>query len=51
MMAGWRAQMEKAAQTMNPEDVMKTIFPAGTDGLADMQKAFWSSFTGTSKKS
>ncbi|MEQ9111856.1 MAG: DUF6489 family protein [Rhodospirillaceae bacterium] len=45
MMDSWKAQMDKAAKAMNPEDVMKTVFPVGTDGLADMQKAFWSSMT------
>lgn len=46
MMDTWRAQMDKAAKSMNPEEVMKTLFPAGADGLVDMQKAFWSSMTG-----
>lgn len=45
MMDGFQGQMEKAAKAMNPEDIMKTIFPTGTDGLADMQKAFWSTFS------
>lgn len=47
MMDGLRGQMDKAAQAMNPEQVMKTIFPMGTEGVADMQKAFWSAMTGT----
>lgn len=53
MMDGLRGQMDKAAQAMDPEQVMKSIFPAGfpagTDGIADMQKAFWSAMTGTGK--
>ncbi|MCB2107716.1 MAG: hypothetical protein KDE14_08460 [Rhodobacteraceae bacterium] len=40
-----KAQMEKAMQTMGPEAVMKTLFPLGSDQLAEMQKAFWGSFT------
>lgn len=47
MMDGLRGQMDQAAQAMNPEQVMKSIFPAGTEGVADMQKAFWSAMTGT----
>lgn len=51
MMDGLRGQMDKAAQAMNPEQVMKTIFPAGTDGIADMQKTFWSAMTGAGASS
>ena len=55
MMAHIRSQMAAAADAMNPEQMMKTLFPAGTDGLADMQKQFWSAITSgvadsTSKK-
>lgn len=44
MMNKMREQMESAA--MNPEETMKTIFPAGTEGLAEMQKMFWSALSG-----
>ncbi|MEQ8735380.1 MAG: DUF6489 family protein [Rhodospirillaceae bacterium] len=57
MMDSWRSQMDKAAKSMNPEEILKTVFPVGADGLADMQKVFWSSMTnnmtgnlGSSKK-
>jgi Family of unknown function (DUF6489) len=43
-LAQMKAQLDKAAETMNPESVMKTLFPIGPDKLADMQKAFWSQF-------
>ena len=46
MMAQMRDQMEATAKAMNPEQIMKTLFPAGPDGLADMQKQFWSAMTG-----
>ena len=46
MMAGLQGEMAKAAKAMNPEDMMKTVFPAGAEGLADMQKAFWSALGG-----
>jgi hypothetical protein len=50
MMAQMKAQMEKAAAAMDPEAVMRTLFPAGAEGLADLQKAFWSQFTGRTAK-
>ena len=44
MMNKMREQMESAA--MNPEETMKTMFPAGTEGLAEMQTMFWSALSG-----
>jgi tetrahydromethanopterin S-methyltransferase subunit B len=44
-----QAQMEKAAQSMDPETIMKTMFPMRPENLADMQKAFWASFSKTSE--
>ena len=50
MMVHLRGQIEAAAQAMNPEQAMKTIFPSGlrggAEGLADMQKMFWSALSG-----
>lgn len=49
MMNRMREQMDSATQAMNPEQMMKAIFPlgagAGADGFADMQKAFWNAMT------
>lgn len=49
MMGRMREQMDSAAQAMSPEQMMKALFPlgagAGTDGFADMQKAFWTAMT------
>ena len=42
-----QANMEKAAQSMDPEGVMKALFPIKPENMADMQKAFWSQFTKT----
>ncbi|MBL8645237.1 MAG: hypothetical protein JNK21_14995 [Rhodospirillaceae bacterium] len=42
-----QSQMEKAAQSMDPEALMKTLFPIRPENLADMQKAFWAQFTKT----
>lgn len=50
MLNKMREQMDAAAEAMNPEQMMKTIFPAGlpagTEGLADLQNMFWSAFSG-----
>ena len=43
-MAQMKAHLDKAAATMNPETVMKTLFPIGPEKIAEMQKAFWSQF-------
>ena len=40
-----QANMEKATQAMDPESVMKALFPIRPENLADMQKAFWTQFT------
>jgi hypothetical protein len=40
-----QANMEKATQSMDPESVMKALFPIRPENLADMQKAFWTQFT------
>ena len=49
MMEGLQGEMAKAAKAMNPEEMMKAVFPAGAEGLADMQKAFWSTLSGGSE--
>lgn len=45
------AVMEKLQQqilqnlaAMNPESLLKTVFPAGLEGWEQMQKTFWSKF-------
>ena len=50
MMAQMKAQMEKAATAMDPEAIMKTLFPNVEGGLAGMQKAFWDQFTNRTTK-
>ena len=44
MMAQMKAQMEKAAAAMDPETMMKTLFPGQSGSIAEMQKAFWGQF-------
>ena len=51
MMARMRDQMNVAAEAMNPEQMMKTLFPAGTESVAEMQKMFWSAMTGAADRS
>jgi len=50
MMEQMKGQMDKAAAALDPETIFKTLFPAQTEGLADLQKAFWGQFTGKSDK-
>lgn len=38
--------MDQAMQSLGPEAVFKTVFPAHLEGIENLQKAFWSSFTG-----
>ncbi len=45
MMAQMKAQMEKAAMAMDPETILKTLFPNADGGFAGLQKAFWDQFT------
>lgn len=46
MLEQMKAQMQKAAEAMDPETMMKTLFPLQSEGMAEMQKAFWNQFTG-----
>jgi hypothetical protein len=50
MMDMMKVRMEKAAAAMDPETIMKTLFPGQSGSLVDMQKAFWAQFTGGSTK-
>src|SRR5262245_29902216 len=36
-MAHMKANLDKAAATMNPETIMKTLFPIGPEKMAEMQ--------------
>ena len=46
MLEHMRLQMEKAASSMDPEAVFKTLFPLQTESLGELQKAFWGQFAG-----
>ncbi len=44
------SQMSAALQGMEPDAMLKAWFPAGMEGLDQMQKAFWAQFGGKSEK-
>ena len=44
MLDQMKAQMQKAASTMDPEAMLKTLFPMPPGSMAEMQKTFWSQF-------
>lgn len=46
MMADVEMRLKKALAEADPETLMKTWFPIGVQGLAEMQKAFWQQFAG-----
>ncbi len=46
MLAEMQRQATSAMEHLNPETVMKTVFPSGMPGLEDMQKMFWSAAMG-----
>ncbi len=42
-----RQRFFEQLETMDPEAMMKAWMPAGTEGLENLQKMFWSQFGGT----
>ena len=44
-------QMQKTIDSLGPEGLMKTFFPAGIPGLDDVQKMFWNMASGGAGKS
>jgi hypothetical protein len=43
-------RIAKATAAMEPEAMLKTFFPLQSEGMAEMQKAFWGQFSGMSKE-
>ena len=41
MMDQMQAQMQSTIDTLGPEAIMKTFFPAGLQGFEELQKMFW----------
>lgn len=50
MLDEMKARMQKVATAMEPETVMKMLFPLQSEGMAEMQKAFWGQFSGKAEK-
>jgi hypothetical protein len=49
MLAHMKTQMEKTAAAMDPETIMKTLFPHA-ENLAELQRSFWSQLTGAANR-
>ncbi len=50
MLDEMKSRMSSAAAAMDPERMLKTLFPLQSEGMAELQKAFWNQFTGAAKK-
>lgn len=50
MMDGLREKIKDSARNMDPESLMKGWLSAAAPGVEDIQKMFWSNFTGTAPK-
>ncbi len=50
VMGDVRERLLKTMATMDPETLLKTWIPGGTQALEEMQKAFWQQFIGGGRK-
>lgn len=50
MLDEMKAHMHKAATALEPETMMKMLFPLQPEGMAELQKAFWGQFAGKTGK-
>ena len=50
MMDEMKDHIGKSTAAMEPEAMLKTFFPLQSEGMAEMQKAFWGQFSGMSKE-
>lgn len=50
MLDEMKSRVEKATAAMDPEAMLKTFFPLQSEGMVELQKAFWSQFTGNTKE-
>lgn len=46
MLDEMKNNIQKATSAMEPEMMLKTLFPLQSEGMADLQKAFWGQFMG-----
>jgi hypothetical protein len=49
MLDQMKDRIQKATAAMEPETMLKTLFPLQSEGMAELQKAFWGQFTGAPK--
>ncbi len=47
MLDEMKSRVQKAAAAMEPEAMLKTLFPLQSEGMAELQKALWGQFAGT----
>ncbi|MGE3334737.1 MAG: DUF6489 family protein [Rhodospirillaceae bacterium] len=50
MLDEMKSRMSSATAAMDPERMLKTLFPLQSEGMAELQKAFWNQFTSAAKK-
>ena len=50
ILAEMQSQAQETMAKMSPDALMKTVFPAGMQGLEELQKMFWSAAGGGGKK-
>jgi hypothetical protein len=50
LMAQVQERMAAALAAMDPETMVKTWLPAGVQGMEQLQKMFWSQFTGAGRR-
>ncbi len=46
MLDEMKNNIQKAASAMEPEAMLKTLFPLQSEGMAELQRAFWGQFMG-----
>ena len=49
MLDEMRSRIQKAAAAMEPEAMLKTLFPMQSESMAELQKAFWNQISGVAK--
>lgn len=49
MLDEMKSRIQTATAAMEPETILKTLFPQQSEGMAELQKMFWGQFTGATK--
>ncbi len=50
MLDEMKSRMQKAASALDPETMLKSLFPMQSEGLAELQKTFWGQFTSAASR-